>query len=174
MHCVLSSWASPDHGTARTHDSPPPSLQSRWLMNGDLPKTFQLYLSLSLMMKGNETFKVYIHHFVFRTSYILYKLQCNISFGGHAVFSIGHISLFTEVKCWLLVVYILYELFPRGSFRGSIFHQELHKFVTVAPWVRLCHRHSATYNDDGDQPQALGWTRAKLLVMEGGSHDGRW
>ena len=64
MHCVLSSWASPDHGTARTHDSPPPSLQSRWLMNGDLPKTFQLYLSLSLMMKGNETFKVYIHHFV--------------------------------------------------------------------------------------------------------------
>ena len=35
----------------------------------------------------------------FRTSYILYKLQCNISCGGHAVFSIGHISLLTEVKC---------------------------------------------------------------------------
>ena len=78
---------------------PASSLQSGWLMNGDLPKTFQLYLSLSLMMKGNETFKVYIHHFVFRTSYILYKLQCNISCGGHAVFSIGHISLLTEVKC---------------------------------------------------------------------------
>ena len=62
--CVPSSAACPDHGTARTHDSPPPSLQSGWLMNGDLPKTFQLYLSLSLMMKGNETFKVYIHHFV--------------------------------------------------------------------------------------------------------------
>ena len=43
---------------------PASSLQSGWLMNGDLPKTFQLYLSLSLMMKGNETFKVYIHHFV--------------------------------------------------------------------------------------------------------------
>ena len=61
---LMQSAACPDHGTARTHDSPPPSLQSRWLMNGDLPKTFQLYLSLSLMMKGNETFKVYIHHFV--------------------------------------------------------------------------------------------------------------
>ena len=66
MHCVLSSWASPDHGTARTHDSPPPSLQppERLVNEWRFAKTFQLYLSLSLMMKGNETFKVYIHHFV--------------------------------------------------------------------------------------------------------------
>ena len=116
---LMQSAACPDHGTARTHDSPPPSLQSRWLMNGDLPKTFQLYLSLSLMMKGNETFKVYIHHFVFRTSYILYKLQCNIACGGHAVFSIGHISLFTEVKCWLCTFSTIYS--PEAALEAQFF-----------------------------------------------------
>ena len=174
--CVLSSWACPDHGTARTHDSPPPSLQppERLVNEWRFAKNFSTLPFIKPNDERKWNFQSVYSSLCFRTSYILYKLQCNIACGGHAVFSIGHISLFTEVKCWLLVVYILYELFPRGSFRGSIFHQELHKFVTVAPWVRLCHRHSATYNDDGDQPQALGWTRAKLVVMEDGSHDGRW
>ena len=48
------------------HMTPPPSLQppERLVNEWRFAKTFQLYLSLSLMMKGNETFKVYIHHFV--------------------------------------------------------------------------------------------------------------
>ena len=70
---------------------PASSLQSGWLMNGDLPKTFQLYLSLSLMMKGNETFKVYIHHFVlglhtFYTNYNVIFLVEVMQFSQLAIF----------------------------------------------------------------------------------------
>ena len=55
----------------------------------------------------------------FRTSYILYKLQCNISCGGHAVFSIGHISLFTEVKCWLCTFSTSYS--PEAALEAQFF-----------------------------------------------------
>ena len=112
--CGLSwPWHRPD--TWISSPQPPEPLVNEW--------RFAKNFSTLPFIKPNDerkwNFQSVYSSLCFRTSYILYKLQCNISCGGHAVFSIGHISLFTEVKCWLCTFSTSYS--PEAALEAQFF-----------------------------------------------------